>query len=330
MRRALIVGVLVSVVGGLQPSTLGARAPDDRLAPQQEPEPRRAGARRAPESQKSPEAPQGDDQRGGAQDQRRAGPRPPAAPPTPQAAPRRPDPPPRVIPPRYDAGPRVYYFPPVSMQRGFYYHPHFGFYFGPYYGPYYPFPGPFAGPVRYSASAIRTRITPVDAQVFVNGYYAGVADDFNGVFQRLSVPAGEHTIEFALNGYRPYRQKIYVAAGDTLDLTHQMVPLGPGETAAAPESPRALPAEWTAGAENVGDRPASPFGVLVLRVEPADAQIVVDGDVWLGTAARTELTIHMPSGWHQLEVRKSGYQTFRTEIELSEGTTIRLNVQLVR
>jgi hypothetical protein len=34
-------------------------------------------------------------------------------------------------------------------------------------------------------------------------------------------------------------------------------------------------------------------------MEPPDAQIVVDGDVWLGTAVRTE--------------------TFRTEIELSEG-----------
>jgi hypothetical protein len=49
---------------------------------------------------------------------------------------------------------------------------------------------------------------------------------------------------------------------------------------------------------------------FVLRVEPPDAQIVVDGDVWLGTAVRTEI--------------------FRKEIELSEGTTIRLNVRLVR
>jgi hypothetical protein len=111
-----------------------------------------------------------------------------------------------------------------------------------------------------------------------------------------------------------------------------MQPAMPGELHEAPLAPRAVPEEWTFGsaAPVPGDRPASPFGILTIRIEPADAQILVDGEVWLGTADRTELVIHMPAGWHQLEVRKTDYQSFKTEIQLSEGATTRLNIRLVR
>ncbi len=37
----------------------------------------------------------------------------------------------------------------------------------------------------------------------------------------------------------------------------------------------------------------------------------------------------MPAGAHELEVRKAGYQTFKTGIELSEGATTKLTVTLV-
>jgi hypothetical protein len=38
----------------------------------------------------------------------------------------------------------------------------------------------------------------------------------------------------------------------------------------------------------------------------------------------------VPAGDHVVEVRKPGYQTFRVEVELSEGATTRLNVRLTR
>ena len=244
---------------------------------------------------------------------------------------RRPAPPPRVVPPSYYRTPRVYYFPPVSVQRGFYYHPYFGFYYGPYYGPYYPYPGPVFGPARYSAGAIRTRVRPVDTAVYVNGYYAGVADDFDGIFQRLYLPAGGHTIEFRLDGHRTFVEKLYLQAGDTRDLTHTMAPLGPGDTIDGPVPLRPLASEWRdvpSGA--TGDRPASPFGMLTLRIDPADAQVLIDNESWLGTADLTELVLHIPAGWRQIEVRKEGYQPFRAEIEISEGASTRLNVRLSR
>ena len=240
-----------------------------------------------------------------------------------------PPPPPRTVPPRYYGLPRAYYFPVVSLQRGYYYHPYFGFYYGPYYGPFYPYPGPYIGQFPYSTSAIRTRVRPVETQVHINGYFAGIVDDFDGVFQRLYLPAGQHEIELRLDGYRTYRQKLYAGPGDTLEITHQMQPLGPGELNDPVSSPRTLPREWTPPPV-VDDRPASPFGILAIRVEPADAQMFVDDEAWVAMEGRDELVIHMEAGWHRLEIRKEGYQTFGTEVELSQGATTRLNVKLVR
>ncbi len=106
------------------------------------------------------------------------------------------------------------------------------------------------------------------------GTTPAVVDDFDGIFQRLYLPAGQHEIEFYLEGYEPYHQKLYLGPGDTTEITHQMQALRAGEALPPPDAPSALPEDWMGGAPSaVGDRPASPFGVLALRIEPADAQI---------------------------------------------------------
>jgi len=281
----------------------GERTPAE---PRREPGPSQGQAQPRPRETGPP-----DDRRG--DDRRRTGP-PPRTPP----------------PPAYYRTPRVYPFPPVHVQRSYYYHPYFGFYFGPYYGPYYPFPGPAFGPSRYMAAALRTRVRPVDTQIYVNGYYAGVADDFDGIFQRLYLPSGGHDIEFRLDGYRTFRTKVYLQAGDTRDITHQMYP-APGTLIDSPRPLGPLPPEWRESATApAGGQPASPFGILTVRVDPADAQIAIDGEVWLATEALNEITLHVPAGRHLLEVRKDGYETFRVEIELAEGAATSLNVRLTR
>jgi PEGA domain len=255
----------------------------------------------------------------------------PSSGPPPQAGRR--VPPARTVPGRYHALPRAYAFPPIDVRLGYYYHPFFGFYYGPYYGPFYPYPGPFVRHTRYSVSAIRVRVRPDTTQVYVNGYYAGIVDDFNGAFQRLYVPAGEHHLEFRLDGYVNIQQHVYVGPGDTLEITHTMRPLRLGETTTAVPRPRALPPEWTGpepGGQSGGeeDQPASPYGILALLPDPIDAQIYVDGEAWDAVDDQKELVLHLPSGWHAIEVRKAGYRTFSTRVELTEGQTTRLNVKL--
>jgi hypothetical protein len=84
----------------------------------------------------------------------------------------------------------------------------FGSYYGGYYDPYvyYDPYGPWYG---YGQSAyrvpadgsLRLKVKPRDAQVYVNGYYVGPVDDFDGVFQRLHLPSGPHRIEVRAPGY---------------------------------------------------------------------------------------------------------------------------------
>jgi hypothetical protein len=324
MRRLLVVSMSAAALTVAALGTIGATASPPQAQPRAEAEQRRGGGAPA-----GPQAGQG----------RQADPQPQRAQPrqTPdrerdrdRAPARRTAPPPRVVPPAYHVTPRVYFFPPVHRVRGFYYHPYFGFYFGPYYGPYYPYPGPFFGPAGYSASAIRTRVKPVETEVYLNGYFAGVVDDFDGVFQRLYLPAGQHTIEFHLHGYRTFQERLYIGPGDTREITHQMVRLGVGETSREP-MPQTLASELATGLPApTGDRPASPYGMLAIRVEPVDSLILIDGDVWLGTEAQRDLVVHVPAGWHTLEVRKDGYRSFQTKLELSEGATTRLSVTLER
>jgi hypothetical protein len=167
--------------------------------------------------------------------------------------------------------------------------------------------------------------------VYVNGYYAGIVDDFDGIFQRLYLPAGEHVIDLRLNGYLNFRQQVYLMPGDTFEIKHQMLRLRPGETTAPLPEPRVLPPEWIAPeSDDEGQEPASPFGILAIQVDPADAQIFVDGQAWAAVQGLPELVVHMSAGWHQLEVRKAGYQTFSTRLELREGQTTRLSVKLVQ
>ena len=50
---------------------------------------------------------------------------------------------------------------------------------------------------------VRLQVQPRDAAVYVDGYYAGVVDDFDGVFQRLTLEAGPHQIELDAPGLPP-------------------------------------------------------------------------------------------------------------------------------
>ena len=50
---------------------------------------------------------------------------------------------------------------------------------------------------------LHLKVTPRDASVSVDGYYVGIVDDFDGVFQRLHIEAGPHRIEMSAPGYEP-------------------------------------------------------------------------------------------------------------------------------
>ncbi len=74
-----------------------------------------------------------------------------------------------------------------------------------------PYPYPYGGYWYGPESDLRIDVTPKEAGVYVDGYFAGTVDEFNGTFQRLHVLPGEHEIVIYLDGYRSIRERLYLS-----------------------------------------------------------------------------------------------------------------------
>jgi len=92
-------------------------------------------------------------------------------------------------------------------------------YGAPYYGRVYGPPAPvFYGAAPRYYGDVRLQIRPRDAVVYVDGYYAGIVDNFDGVFQRLTLAVGPHEIEIEAPGCEPQVFNVYVDPTRTVDL----------------------------------------------------------------------------------------------------------------
>lgn len=218
-----------------------------------------------------------------------------------------------------------YYYSPYYA--GFY----FGFYSPFYWGPYHPYPYVY-WPYDNTGSA-RLQVTPRNARVYVDGHFAGLVDDFDGNFQRLNVEAGEHDVQVHLDGYRPFTLKVLFLRGKTVKISHTLEPLAPGETASPPPQPADVerPAPPRGSSQRIGPPPgdrSAQFGSLLLRVRPADATVIVDGEEWNAPAGDDQLVIELTEGQHRVEIRKPGFQTYAAMVRVRRGETVRLNVSL--
>ena len=73
--------------------------------------------------------------------------------------------------------------------------------------------------------------------------------------------------------------------------------------------------------------PVSGFGMLAIRVQPADAVIPVDGEEWRSSdTARLEL--ELGAGRHRIEVRREGYEGYTTDVEVRPGERTAVNISL--
>src|SRR5262249_39654173 len=64
----------------------------------------------------------------------------------------------------------------------------------------------YAGP----EANLRIRVTPKDASVYVDGYFAGRVDEFDGTFERLHVAPGGHEITVYLEGFHSLKKQLYL------------------------------------------------------------------------------------------------------------------------
>ncbi len=200
-------------------------------------------------------------------------------------------------------------------------------------GPWYPYPiFGFPGvPIPDHIVSLRLKVTPREAFVYVDGYAAGVVDDYDGVFQRLRLVPGPHEIVIYSPGHRTLRQNVYYNPGSNHTIDYRLDPLLPGETAEPQPTPRPLPQfPGMPPPPPGGAAPAATrTGTLALRVQPADASILIDGQPWTGPESQDRLVILLPEGTHRVRVEKPGFQPFVVDVDVRAGETASFNVSLV-
>jgi len=219
-----------------------------------------------------------------------------------------------------------------------------------WYPPYgYPPRGPYP-PYRYrfvdTSAEVRVEVRPSSAEVFVDGYLAGNVSNFDGFFQRLYLSAGAHEIVVYQEGFRSLVRRMYFAPNSSLRIRENLQRLDPGE----PFEPRPIPADDPQGLRDappvpyrpppVGDEPAQgqvprrtapadeSLGQVSVRVQPLDADVVIDGELWQRAQGVDRLVISLPAGPHRVDVRKPGFVAFSTEVAVKAGETVSLNVSL--
>ena len=239
---------------------------------------------------------------------------------------------------------------------------HAGFYYGPWYGPYFYSPWfyssfwwypPYAYPYYYGSfgATLKVQVQPKSAEVYVDGYLAGIVDQFDGMFQDLGVEPGTREITVYQEGYKSIVQRLYLSAGTSYKVKGTLEKLAPGEPneprpAAAYQPPPDPGARQRApygapGLPNAqGAAPAEPssiqvsatsrFGQLAIRVQPGDAEVTIDGEAWKGPQGADRLVVHLPAGTHRVEVRKEGFDPFVTAVEIKMGEVAALNVSLAK
>lgn len=116
-----------------------------------------------------------------------------------------------------------------------------------------------------SYCSVKLNINPGHAKVFLDQVYIGMADEFNGKPEKLSVLEGKHSLLFKAKGYKDYITSISMRNGMKATVTKSMIKI-----------PKAEHYEESEHAEQTSHQLFEQLK-LQLDVQPENAEISVDG-----------------------------------------------------
>src|SRR5581483_7828141 len=111
--------------------------------------------------------------------------------------------------------------------------------------------------------------------------------------------------------YRTVTQRLYLSGDHTTKVTYTMERLGAGEQPEPRPQPPSGP--YQTGAPNAPYPPpttqpptgapgqthnAEGYGTISIRVQPADADVLIDGEPWRGPSDRDRLMVDVAEGRH--------------------------------
>lgn len=126
-----------------------------------------------------------------------------------------------------------YYWPGYGFGLGYYsYDPSW---FDPYYDPYYGGGGGYSGGgggygyqgprADRDTGSLRLKIKPREAKVYIDGYFVGVVDSFDGLFQKLGLEGGGHRVEIRADGYEPLQFEVLITPGESVTYKGELKPI---------------------------------------------------------------------------------------------------------
>lgn len=104
----------------------------------------------------------------------------------------------------------VYRFP-----YGVYPYQRYGYPYPPYYYPV-PTPGYESGVEVDAGGSVRIDIPQKDATLYVDGFYVGVVEDFDGETEQLNLAPGPHHLEIRAPGYQTATFDVNIQSGKTI------------------------------------------------------------------------------------------------------------------
>jgi hypothetical protein len=215
---------------------------------------------------------------------------------------------------------------PYWRYYGYWGAPHYWGWVGPPWGWWYagwPYYVPAARPDPSAPGFVETDVRPKKADVLVDGEFVGQARDYNGTWNLLWLPPGDHVLDFRKDGYMTRRYHVRLRPGGGVRLTEPLQ-RGSGLDPRSSESPPPLaaPARKEGGTLE--------RGLLRLRVEPGDAAIYLDGE-FLARADeldRLHGALSVATGMHRIEVVRPGFASRTLEIDVGADEPARVELTL--
>ncbi len=79
--------------------------------------------------------------------------------------------------------------------------------------------GGYTGGVQYGSADsghVRLKVKPRHAKVYVDGYFVGEVDQFDGAFQKLALNGGRHKVEIKADGYETAEFDVLITPDETV------------------------------------------------------------------------------------------------------------------
>ena len=104
-----------------------------------------------------------------------------------------------------------------GLYSGFGWKPYLGDPFGdPGYGSYGGYGGYSTSLRPQEQGNLKLKVKPRTAKVYVDGYFVGPVDEFDGSFQKLALNSGRHKVEIKADGYETAEFDVLITPEQTV------------------------------------------------------------------------------------------------------------------